>query len=297
MILLYMYINNKSMQNEMEIIEKSIKLSLSDHVNENDNNDLLERLLEYCILKPEINNLWMVIGASNRSTTDNERLGKEYDLSIDCESNYPESSNELITLGNENNTIYDKLNHILNNRFSQIIFDWSVTKFLKNKDLEKILPVLGELLQKDGKLYIDEFSSCPYGGCIGLLWMEKVNNKYFLQTQTYNTELERYTMEKRRILKNEKNSFVNKRQHFGIRDINTGNTYYKIDLNKLFDNMDENGNFDEEMLKNVYSYRNESFQILANLFPKNFNIEFCEDSNYPSNAERIKVYWLITKKN
>jgi hypothetical protein len=285
------------MQNEMEIIEKSIQISLSDHIDENDNNDLLERVLEYCILNPQLKNLKMVIGASNKSTTDNERLGKEYDLSIDCESNYPESSNELITLDNENNTIYDKLNYILNNRFSQIIFDWSVTKFLKNEDLEKILPTLGELLKKDGKIYIDEFSSCPYGGCSGILWTEKENNKFFLQTQVYSKELERYTMEKRRVLKNEKNRFVNKRQHFGIRDINTGNTYYKIDLNKLFDNMDENGNFDEEMLKNVYSYQNESFQILANLFPKNFNIEFFEDDKYPNNAERIRVYWLITKKN
>jgi len=285
------------MQNEIKIIEKSIKVSLSDHIDENDNNDLLERVLEYCILNPQLKNLKMVIGASNKSTTDNERLGKEYDLSIDCESNYPESSNELITLGNENNTIYDKLNHILNNRFSQIIFDWSVTKFFKNEDLEKILPTLGELLKKDGKIYIDEFSSCPYGGCSGILWTEKENNKFFLQTQVYSTELERYTMEKRRVLKNEKNRFVNKRLHFGIRDINTGNTYYKIDLNKLFDNMDENGNFDEEMLKNVYSYQNESFQILANLFPKNFNIEFFEDDKYPNNAERIRVYWLITKKN
>ena len=285
------------MQNEIKIIEKSIKISLSDHIDENDNNDLLERVLEYCILNPQLKNLKMVIGASNKSTTDNERLGKEYDLSIDCESNYPESSNELITLDNENNTIYDKLNYILNNRFSQIIFDWSVTKFFKNEDLEKILPTLGELLKKDGKIYIDEFSSCPYGGCSGILWTEKENNKFFLQTQVYSTELERYTMEKRRVLKNEKNRFVNKRQHFGIRDINTENTYYKIDLNKLFDNMDENGNFDEEMLKNVYSYQNESFQILANLFSKNFNIEFFEDDKYPNNAERIRVYWLITKKN
>jgi hypothetical protein len=285
------------MQNEIEIIEKSIQISLSDHIDENDNNDLLERVLEYCILNPQLKGLKMVIGASNKSPTDNERLGKEYDISIDCESNYPESSNELITLGNENNTIYDKLNHILNNRFSQIIFDWSVTKFLKNADIEKILPVLGELLQKDGKLYIDEFSSCPYGGCSGVLWMDKENNKYFLKTQIYNTVLECFTMEKRRVLKNEKNHFVNKRQHFGIRDINTGNTYYKIDLNKLFNNMDENGNFDEEMLKNVYSYRNESFQILANLFPKNFNIEFCENDRYPNNSDRIKEYWLISKKN
>lgn len=283
--------------NDVDTIKKSIKLSLSDHIDENDNNDLLERVLEYCILNPNLNNLWMVIGATNKFNPDNERLGKEYDLSIDCESNYPESSNELITLGNENNTIYDKLNHILDDRFSQIIFDWSVTKFLRNVELERILPVLGDLLQKDGKLYIDEFSSCPYGGCTGILWTEKENNKFFLQTQSYNTSFERYTMEKRRVLKNEKNKFVNKRQRYSIRDTNTGNSYNSVDLDKLFDSMDENGNFDEDMFKNIYSYKNESFEILVQLFPKNFKIEFCEDDKYPNNAERIRVYWVITKIN
>jgi len=278
-------------------IQKSIRLSLLDHIDDNDNNDLLERFLEYCILKPELNNLWMVIGATNKNKNDNERLGKEYDLSIDSETNYPESADELITLGNENNSIYDKLNHILNRKFSQIIFDWSVTKFITNDDLEKILPILGELLQKDGKIYIDEFSSCPYGGCIGILWTEKENDKYILQTQVYNQGVQHYTMEKRRILKNEKDRFTNKRQQFAIRDSYTGNTFKDIDLGKLFDNMNEDGTFNEEMFKNIYSYRNESFLILAKLFTKNFKIESCEDNNYPSNAERITKYWIITKIN
>jgi hypothetical protein len=278
-------------------IQKSIKLSLLDHIDDNDDNDLLERFLEYCILKSELNNLWMVIGATNKNKNDNERLGKQYDLSIDSETNYPESADELITLGNENNNIYNKLNHILNGKFSQIIFDWSVTKFITNDNLERILPILGELLQKDGKIYIDEFSSCPYGGCIGILWTEKENDKYFLQTQVYNQEVQHYTMEKRRILKNEKERFVNKRQQFAIRDSYNGNTYKDIDLRKLFDNMNEDGTFNEEMFKNIYSYGNESFLILVALFPKNFKIESCEDSNYPNNSKRITKYWVITKIN
>jgi hypothetical protein len=278
-------------------IQKSIRLSLLDHIDDNDNNDLLERFLEYCILKPELNNLWMVIGATNRNKNDNERLGREYDLSIDSETNYPESADELITLGNENNNIYNKLNHILNGKFSQIIFDWSVTKFITNNDLEKILPILGQLLQNDGKIYIDEFSSCPYGGCIGILWTEKENDKYILQTQVYNQEVQHYTMEKRRVLKNEKDRFTNKRQQFAIRDSYTGNTYKDIDMNKLFDNMNDDGTFNKEMFNNIYSYRNESFLIIARLFPKNFNFEFYEDNKYPNNTERITKYWVITKIN
>lgn len=278
-------------------IQKSIRLSLLDNIDDNDNNDLLERFLEYCILKPELNNLWMVIGATNKNKNDNERLGTQYDLSIDSETNYPESANELITIGNDNNNIYDTLNHILSGKFSQIIFDWSVTKFITNDDLEKILPVLGELLEKDGKIYIDEFSECPYGGCIGILWTEKENDKYILQTQVYNQEVQHYTMEKRRVLKNEKDRFANKRQQFAIRDSYTGNTYKDIDLDKLFDNMNEDGTFNEEMFKNIYSYSNESFLILAKLFPRNFKIQSYEDNNYPNNAERITKYWIITKIN
>jgi hypothetical protein len=277
-------------------LNKSIKLSVFDNLEDTDNNDLLERVLEYCIRKQNISNLWMVIGATNRTASDNERLGKEYDLAIDCESNYPESHDQLITLANEDNNIYDKLNHILNGKFSQIIFDWSVTKFFKNKDLIKVLPVLGELLQKDGKIYIDEFSSCPYGGCIGMLWTEKqANNKYILQTQVYDLNVQHYTMEKRKILKNEKDIFVGKRVQFCIRDMNLGQTYRNVDMYKLFDNMDENGSFNEEMFKNIYSYRNESLKMLTELFPIKFKIELHEDNNYPNNSDRINVYWVITK--
>jgi hypothetical protein len=262
--------------------------------------NLLQKLLEYCD-QPEnqnLKNLKMVIGATDMYSGDVNRLGKEYDIAIDdSKSHCPDTDDGLLTIDSEKNTVYDKLEPILSDKFSQIIFDWSVTKFIRNSDLSMILPKLGNLLQSGGLLYIDEFSSCPYGGCIGLLWTTKINNKYILQTQTYDETVQHYTMEKRKVNKNEKDVFARQRVQFGIRNYESGNTYRNIDMYKLFDNMDENGYFDESMFQNTISYRDESYQILSNALTFGFKIEFCEDDQYPENKERISKYWKITKNS
>lgn len=259
---------------------------------------LLQNLLEYCNQNQELKNLKMVIGATDTYSGDVDRLGKEYDIAIDdSKSHCPDTDDGLLTIDSEKNTVYDKLVPILNESFSQIIFDWSVTKFIRNNDLSMILPKLGNLLQPGGLLYIDEFSSCPYGGCIGLLWCSKINNKYILQTQKYDETLQHYTMEKRKVNKNEKDMFARQRVQFGIRDYESGNTYRNINMYKLFDNMDEDGNFDETMFQNTISYRDESFEILSSSFSSGFKIEFCEDDQYPENKERISKYWKITKNS
>jgi hypothetical protein len=262
--------------------------------------NLLQKLLEYCG-QPEnqnLKNLKMVIGATDMYSGDVNRLGKEYDIAIDdSKSHCPDTDDGLLTIDSEKNTVYDKLEPILSDKFSQIIFDYSVTKFIRNSDLSMIIPKLGNLLQSGGLLYIDEFSSCPYGGCIGLLWTTKINNKYILQTQTYDETVQHYTMEKRKVNKNEKDVFARQRVQFGIRDYESGNTYRNIDMYKLFDNMDENGYFDESMFQNTISYRDESYQILSNALSFGFKIEFCEDDQYPENKERISKYWKITKNS
>ena len=283
-MILYKPIINKN-------INKSIKLLNSNNLN---NNNLLEDVFEYCIMN-NLNNLKMVIGATGKNTKDNDRLGKDYDLSIDYVSNYPNSLDELITLNHDDNNIYDKLNHILNEKFSQIIFDWSVSKFLKNEELEKILINLGNLLKKEGKIYIDEFSSISDGGLKGIIWLAKENNKYFLETNKFDIITHKYTSEKRKILKNEKDNFTKKRLIYVIKDNQLNKIYENIDYYKLFDNMDNEGYFEEKMLTNIYSYKNESLEILTKLFPNNFNIEYFEDNNYPNNKDRINNYWVITK--
>jgi hypothetical protein len=113
----------------------------------------------------------------------------------------------------------------------------------------------------------------------------------------YDETVQHYTMEKRKVNKNEKDVFARQRVQFGIRDYESGNTYRDVDMYKLFDNMDENGNFDESMFKNIISYRDESFKILSNALSVGFKIEFCEDDQYPENKERISKYWKITKNS
>jgi hypothetical protein len=61
--------------------------------------------------------------------------------------------------------------------------------------------------------------------------------------------------------------------------------------------MNEDGYFEESMFNNLVSYRDESKKLLEKVFLNNtkFNIEFCEDDQYPHNSERIHNYWKITK--
>jgi len=259
----------------------------------NQNCSLLENFLIYCTNNQNLKNLKMVIGANGKSITDTERLGKYYDIAID--SNYlPESNDGLLSLNHYDNNVYQELLPILKGKFIEIIFDWSVTKFFRNTDLEKILPQLGELLQPNGKLYIDQFSACPYGGCIGILWTSNINGQNLLFTQKYDEFLQRCTMEKRKILKNEKDIFSRKRRQFVIRD-ESGNSFYKVNLEQLFDNMDENGSFDESLFKNTISFEDESQELFEKVFNNNYNIENYKDTYYPHNETRIGNYYIITK--
>ena len=260
-------------------------------------NNILQNFLEYCTKNSNLKDLKMVVGGNGNYAGDVDRLGKYYDISIDTTSSNPESNDGLLTIENEKNSVYQKMLPILDGKFKEIIFDWSVTKFIGNNDLLKILSVIRDLMQLNGILYIDEFSSCPYGGCVGLLWTTKVNDKYNLLTQVYDETIKKYTMEKRKILKSEKNIFTRERVQFGIRDYDSGNTYRNVDMHKLFDNMNEDGYFEESMFNNLVSYKDESKILLEKIFQSNtkFNIEFCEDNQYPHNADRIRNYWKITK--
>lgn len=260
-------------------------------------NHILQNFLEYCSKNCTLKDLKMVVGASGNYSGDVDRLGKYYDLAIDTTSSNPESNDGLLTVDNEKNSVYQKMLPILEGKFKEIIFDWSVTKFIRNADLLNILPNIRDLMQLNGTLYIDEFSSCPYGGCVGILWTTKVNNKYYLQTQVYDKTVQHYTMEKRKVLKSEKDSFARERVQFGIIDYDSGNTYRNVDMYQLFDNMDEDGYFEASMFYNLVSYRDESKKLLEKVFLSDtkFNIEFCEDDKYPYNEGRIHNYWKITK--
>ena len=123
------------------------------------------RYIDHKDLK-NIHNLWMVIGATN-TNLDLSRFGRQYDISItgdEINLLEPElltlyANNELIIRNHpEENAIYDKniyhiLKELLPEKFSKIIYDWSVTKFIPN--ILNDLIHIKDLLTIHGELYID----------------------------------------------------------------------------------------------------------------------------------------------
>jgi hypothetical protein len=135
--------------------------------------------------------LWLVIGATNQNINelnDLDRFGGKYDISIN--GDYKEinlRSPDLISLSNEYtmsvnyyeesivyDDIYTILNQYLQGKFSKIIFDWSVTKFITLKD---IIPKLLTLLEPNGELFINSFK---FGGFISPYTFKKISKKYYL---------------------------------------------------------------------------------------------------------------------
>ena len=113
----------------------------------------------------KLNNLWLIIGATNNNDNDLSRFSEKYDISInllDDEVNVKET--ELLTLSDadfylynkKHKGLYDYLIDYLSNKFSKIIFDWSVTQFI---NLFNLIPKLLLLLQPDGELYINTFKN------------------------------------------------------------------------------------------------------------------------------------------
>lgn len=100
--------------------------------------------------KNQLNDLWMVIGANN-SDTDLERFQNDYDITIgSITNNLNIHESKLITL--DYNNIYRHLSKKLPYKFSKVIYDWSVTKFVK---IFEDLPIIKELLSLYGVLYFD----------------------------------------------------------------------------------------------------------------------------------------------
>ena len=122
-----------------------------------------------------LKDLWLVIGASNKGP-DLRRFKEKYDISITYYHDDIDIYNtELISLSNEKNDIFDFLNCYLQNKFSKIIFDWSVSKFF---DLPETIPKLLSLLEFDGELYINSFRDIR----MNKIYMFKSDslNKYYL---------------------------------------------------------------------------------------------------------------------
>lgn len=139
----------------------------------------INNLQFYLAENPGLNNLWMMIGATNTNDpSDLSRFQGEYDITItgyspinidepnllslyshdnDIRESLPATEHNLYTtLGYRH--IYDLLARYLPNKFSKIIYDWATTKFiLANDKIFRELEVIKNLIALNGELYIDTF--------------------------------------------------------------------------------------------------------------------------------------------
>lgn len=133
-----------------------------------------------------LKDLWLVIGASNKGD-DLLRFRGKYDIAITHSHDDIDIYNTgLISLSNEKNDIFDFLNCYLQNKFSKIIFDWSVTKFF---NLSETIPKLLSLLEINGELYINDFKTLSLGGIYAFL-KDKSLDTYYLHYITMNEKID-----------------------------------------------------------------------------------------------------------
>jgi hypothetical protein len=131
--------------------------------------DYIDNYLNYIRETPNLDDLWMVIGISHRYPDDIQRFKNDYDIGIcqnEADINY---SNEDISLLRYyyrwvwGDPIYsllsqDSKNIYLKNKFSKIIYDWSVINHILRESIEETfndLKYIKDLISLYGVLYID----------------------------------------------------------------------------------------------------------------------------------------------
>jgi len=260
-----------------------------------------------------LSDLWLVIGAANKDISDYIRFKGQYDISIN--NNYPNiqlDNKLLITLSNEYykdvnceslpvyTDIYIYLNMYLRNKFSKIIFDWSVTKFV---DLKILIPKLLTLLQPGEELYIDTFK---FNFNKVTLVFQKVEEKYYLKKATGEAislrdkkiidELSHYSSTMSVYVENSRSNLLQ--------------VYNILDLSKY---IDENEGIDKKILEDhVLNSENEKIdhkkyidQVIDDyskiIKDARCSIEFIV-GDYPNNPDILRPYtkineYFLIKKN
>jgi len=171
----------------------------------------LKNFINYVSANLQFNNLWMIIGANNTNSygfVDLDRFSRDFDITIN--GNYLININEqnLLSLyscdediqkleltkdlnvysssyGVKN--VYELLVRYLPNKFDQIVYDWSTTKFILDDDkIFSELDTIKKLIGLNGRLYIDTFRRDQ---AITLFFSKDAVdvNKYYIQDQNYDS--------------------------------------------------------------------------------------------------------------
>ena len=254
--------------------------------------------LKYVKDNPNIRDLWMVIGARNNIETDLDRFKNNYDITIDnitagvIDVNQP----DLLTLYNKDDSlygnIYSMLSWFLPNKFSKIIYDWSVIKFFIDEIFTQLRIIKG-LLELNGELYITP-----------------INTGTRFAVEIFERDDKYYSKLGRNIIKPENLDDV-KNNYISYIGIWKGQRVYNIV--ELLKYMRPDG----EILKNFIEYHmvlypndkvenkkydDETYEKLKEIFiPDNYLIEYLDadtgDEEYPNNPKNTRVpkYWKITR--
>jgi hypothetical protein len=157
----------------------------------------------------------MIIGASNINSEeirDLDRFSPEYDITINGGSLINISEQNLLSLyscGEEIqksgrvadinvykhsynvNNIYQLLVQYLPNKFDQIVYDWSTTKFLLDDDkIFSELNIIKNLIGLNGRLFIDTLGTTEY---LMLRLLTKDDKKYYIESRKYDSETKETT--------------------------------------------------------------------------------------------------------
>ena len=169
----------------------------------------LKNFINYISANPQFNNLWMIIGANNTNShgfVDLDRFSRDFDITI--------NGNYLINISEQNllslyscdediqkleltkdlnvysssygvKNVYELLVRYLPNKFDQIVYDWSTTKFILDDDkIFSELDTIKKLIGLNGRLYIDTFRRDQ---AITLFFSKDAVdvNKYYIKDQNF----------------------------------------------------------------------------------------------------------------
>ena len=283
--------------------------------------DYVTNLISYLQTKPELTDLWMVIGATNNNLSDLSRFYQEYDITITGFEKVNINEPNLISLySNDENlkksptkhklyeesrskNIYELLCNslTLKERFSKIIYDWSTTKYiLDNDQIFNELAVIKDLIALNGNIYIDTFRHSQKSPMY--LKQDIASGNYYLKKERDTIIVTPKTLK----------NYVGYNKGISIRVYQEPYpTFFNPEV--LFTYMNVDGSIpraliDEHILNaSQYEYiektihDTETMRRLSIIFPfPEYTIEYIENGKYPNNPSPISIvitnFYLITKK-
>jgi hypothetical protein len=288
-------------------LKKEINILLKEHIkkiypknipivlpNDSYENYLINFLSYIESQKNILDDLWMIIGGSNQGEN-LERFKSEYDIIIGTSGEMNINEQQLVGLAFNN--IYSDLSQNLSHKFSKIIYDYSVTKFIA-WDIFEDLKYIKKLISLYGILYIDVIVEVNNQPAFSLKLNLKNMDLYYVEGQSHEAPASKLRSSSLRepngILKpNQKDEFkLYAAISYAGRQIK--NSY------KLFDIMDENGFITQKKLdehirnnpKDDYNYHvffDQNLEYVDIVIQKLKKI-FTEDKFIVSHIKDTKTY-------